>query len=121
MIMKKFLFILLILSFGFYSKAQNNIYYFKKAEIFNQADTTNFPIHSAFKINETGFMNFKNLELWVYDAKDREILYISQSIPTNEAYKDIINKIIDKEYAALMMKHGHIIDKKSIAGPVNNQ
>jgi hypothetical protein len=118
MIMIKYLCVLIFTFSCLTCLAQDTVMIGKIIPKKNQPDTTVFPIHGIFKINETGFFLFKNLELWVYDANNREILYVSQNIPTSDAYNDVVDKMIDHEYTALMMKHGHIIDKKSLSGPV---
>ena len=108
--MKKFLLLILFSGILFSAVAQNKTHQ-KTSKV--AKDTTAFPIRGIFKINETSFTLFKNLELWVFDANDKEILYISQNIPTSEAYNDVVDRMIDREYTALMMKHGHVIDKKA--------
>lgn len=110
--MKKLFVLVFFIGMALSVAAQEKVKTINKTKNSSQ-DTTAFPIHGIFKINETSFTLFKNLELWVYDANNKELLYISQNIPTSEAYNDVVDKMIDKEYTALMMKHGQVMDKKN--------
>jgi hypothetical protein len=68
-----------------------------------------YPIHGAFKISEGG-MNYKTVELWVYDANNKEIYHTFQSVPTTDLYKDlVIVKMFDREYKTFMLMHGYVL------------
>jgi hypothetical protein len=73
-----------------------------------------FPIRGEGKISEMGGYGnfFKTLEVWVYDFNGKQIYYNMQSIPVNEAFSDIVNKMIDRQYTLLMMKHGQVMNSR---------
>ncbi|HVD99325.1 MAG TPA: hypothetical protein VNB90_14045 [Cytophagaceae bacterium] len=104
----------LILAFLFASElgCAQQLFYFKDAFATAIADTVYYPVHGIFKIDESSFGAYKNLQLWVYDAREKEIYYVIQSISTKEELSYLAEKMIDKTYAMLMMHHGHVIAEK---------
>lgn len=93
------------------SKAQQP-FFFKEAFSTAIADTIIYPVHGCFKIDESAYGSYKNLQLWVFDAREKEIYYTVQSIPTREEYADLAEKMIDKTYALFMMNHGHVLSER---------
>jgi hypothetical protein len=113
--MKKYLLFLFLLSSTLTIVAQTPIYLrqeIKKAKLENSAAFTAnilYPIRGAYKISDGG-MNYKTLELWVYDASEKEIYHTFQSVPTTELYKDlVVVKMFDLEYKTYMLKHGYVL------------
>lgn len=112
--MIKYLFCIILMACSLFVAAQTPKIP-KKKVIVNLRDTTFYPIKGNFRISESGFGIYKTLEFWVYDGKGREIYYVSQGIPTGEAFADIVNQMIDHEYMAFMMKHGNILNSKKVS------
>jgi hypothetical protein len=111
--MKKFILFSLLIILSQVIKAQQP-FFFKEAFSTAVADTIVYPVHGSFKIDESAYGSYKNLQLWVFDAREKEIYYTVQSIPTREEYADLAEKMIDKTYALFMMNHGHILSDKCI-------
>ncbi len=109
--MKKFSLFLAFAFCSLWANAQQPVF-FKEVFATAIADTIVYPIHGSFKIDEAGFGPYKNLQLWVYDAQNKEVYYAIQSIPTREEYADLAEKMIDKTYALFMMQHGHTLSEK---------
>ena len=84
----------------------------KRRAVVTYYDTTAYPIRGTFRITENGSAVAKTLEFWIYDAKDREIYYVAQGIPVSQALAEFVDRMIDKEYTAYMMKHGNVLCKK---------
>lgn len=109
--MKKLVLVFFFLVTGFVTRAQQP-FFFKEAFATAVADTIFYPVHGSFKIDESSFGAYKNLQLWVYDARNKEVYYTVQSISTREEYADLVIQMIDKTYAQFMTNHGHILAGK---------
>ena len=68
-----------------------------------------FPIHGTMKISDNGFIQYKQVEFWIHDARGKEVYNVVQALPTGEAFQDKINEMIDKEYINFMRMHGFAI------------
>jgi hypothetical protein len=114
--MKKPLLFLFLFSCALTVVAQTPIYLrqeIRKEKLENSAAFINaniiYPIRGACKISDGG-MNYKTLELWVYDANEKEIYHTFQSVPTTDLYKDlVVVKMFDLEYKNFMLKHGYVL------------
>ncbi len=91
---------------------KQDLFYFKDAFSTAVADTIFYPVRGSFQIDESAFGSYKNLQLWVYDSREKEIYYVVQSISTNEEMAYLVEKMIDKTYTMFMMKQGHILAEK---------
>ena len=110
--MNKYFLVLILIVMSLTSMAQKKPALLKKKVIVTPQDTMLYPIRGTFRISEAGSAVAKNLEFWVFDAKNREIYYVAQGIPITDGFADMVYKMIDKEYTFYMMKHGHVICKK---------
>ncbi|HSZ24513.1 MAG TPA: hypothetical protein VK766_02285 [Cytophagaceae bacterium] len=79
-------------------------------------DSIQYPIRGFWAIGEEGYGTYKNLELLIYDANNRLVYSVTQSLPTSSVFKDLIEKMIDKKYTAYMMKNGHKITERKNFG-----
>jgi hypothetical protein len=88
---------------------------FQKDTIYLTADAANikFPIHGKVKISPTGFVQYMQIEFWVYDATGREIYYANHAAPTSastpEKYQEQMDRMVEKEYAAFMRRQGKML------------
>ena len=110
--MIKYIFLCLLIGISFACVAQKRPLLLKRKAIVTPQDTMLYPIRGVFRISESGSAVAKNLEFWVFDAKGKQLYYVAQGIPITDAFADIVYKMIDKEYTAYMMRHGHVICKK---------
>jgi len=88
---------------------------FQKDTTYLTADAENikFPIHGKVKISQTGFVQYMQIEFWVYDATGREIYYANHAAPTAastpEKYQEQMDRMVEKEYAAFMRRQGKML------------
>ena len=88
---------------------------FQKDTTYLTADATNikFPIRGKVKISPTGFVQYMQIEFWVYDATGREIYYANHAAPTSastpEKYQEQMDRMVEKEYAAFMRRQGKML------------
>lgn len=77
------------------------------------AENIKFPIHGKVKISQTGFVQYMQIEFWVYDATGREIYYANHAAPTSastpEKYQEQMDRMVEKEYAAFMRRQGKML------------
>ncbi len=117
--MKKYLFLLIFISSALTGIAQTPIYFsqeLKKAKLERLASSLDgniaYPIRGACKISE-GDMNYKTVELWVYDANENEIYHSFHSVASNELYKNLVIALMfDHDYKAYMMRHGYVLTNR---------
>lgn len=110
--MQRIFFSMLLLLFATEFCCAQQPFFFKEVFSTAVADTIVYPVHGNFRIDESAYGSYKNLQLWVFDANNKEVYYTVQSIPTREEYADLVEKMIDKTYAFFMMNHGHVISER---------
>lgn len=72
-----------------------------------------FPIRGKVKISQTGFVQYMQIEFWIYDATGREIYYANHAAPTSastlDKYIEMSDRMVEKEYAAFMHRQGKML------------
>src|SRR6478752_9141766 len=71
---------------------------FLKDTTYLTADAANikFPIHGKVKISPTGFVQYMQIEFWVYDATGREIYYANHAAPTSASTPERYQEQMDR-------------------------